>query len=145
MLNIRLINLSLIISGILMVILMLIPELDIIISNFFYNTEKGFLHKKSIIILLLFKIIPIITKIFVSICIIYIIYTLIKYRNIKYTISSWAFFLIITTAIGPGLTINLLLKQIVKSALRVSIRIITLKRLGVKIVLLVSIKIKLLK
>ncbi len=94
-----------------MVILMLIPKLDIVISKFFYNTEAGFLYKHNTVVLLFFKIIPIATKFFVSICTIYTFYTLIRYKTIKRTIHSWAFFLLITAAIGPGLSVNSLLKE----------------------------------
>lgn len=111
MINTRLVNLCLISSGILTITFILIPELDINISNFFFSDKLGFIYKDNYLVKLIFRIIPILTKIFISICIIYMLYIFIKYKNIQNIFSSWAFFLVITASIGPGLTVNSLLKE----------------------------------
>lgn len=111
MINNPLVNISLIMSGALTLIFVFFPELDIIISNVFYHPELGFQYKHQPIIQFFFRIVPTITKLFVVLCFIYMIYVLIKHKNIKPVLRSWAFFLFISAAIAPGLTVNTVLKE----------------------------------
>lgn len=111
MINNRLVNVSLITSGILTLILVLFPDLDISISNIFYNSKFGFQYKKQPVVQFFFRVIPILTVLFIAICCAYILYIILKYKSVKRIINSWVFFLLITAAIGPGLTINSILKE----------------------------------
>lgn len=111
MINNRLVNVSLIISGILTLILVLFPDLDISISNIFYNSKFGFQYKKQPVVQFFFRVIPILTVLFIAICCAYILYIILKYKSVKRIINFWAFFLLITAIIGPGLTVNSILKE----------------------------------
>ncbi|MDC0864411.1 phosphatase PAP2 family protein [Rickettsiaceae bacterium] len=111
MINNYLVNLSLTISGILLLIFVLFPDIDISISSLFYDSDLRFFYKDSFIIELIFRSIPLITKIFVAICFSNLIYVLLKHKNIKSVVRSWAFFLCITAAIAPAFTVNYALKE----------------------------------
>lgn len=111
MINNRLVNISLIAFGFILLIFVMFPVLDLEISSLFYSEEFGFLYKKQAIVVLLYKAIPILTKLFVLICSLYQLYILIKFKNLKKALSSWTFFLIISAVIAPGITVNSLLKD----------------------------------
>ncbi|MDP5020724.1 MAG: phosphatase PAP2 family protein [Rickettsiaceae bacterium] len=111
MINNPLVTISLIMSGILMLVFIFYPGLDITISEFFYYSEIGFKYKNQAVIQFFFRIVPALTKLFVAICFLYMIYLAIRHKNIKPALRSWAFFLFISAAIAPGLTVNSLLKE----------------------------------
>jgi lipid A 4'-phosphatase len=111
MINNSLVAISLISSGILMLIFIIFPSLDITVSELFYYSDLGFKYKHQAVIQFFFRIIPAITKLFVAICLIYLFYIVIKHKNIKPALRSWAFFLFISASIGPGLVVNSLLKE----------------------------------
>ncbi len=111
MINNRLVNISLIVFGSLSLIFVIFPNLDIEISGLFYSQGFGFTYKEQPIVVLFYKTIPILTKTFVLVCVLYLLYILIKFKSIKKTLSSWAFFLIISAIIAPGITVNSLLKE----------------------------------
>lgn len=87
------------------------PQLDIEIANYFYDTELSFLYRKNIIVQLLYKSIPLITKIFATACLLYMIYIYIKHKKLKLILNYSAFFLFFTAIIGPGLIVNTVLKD----------------------------------
>lgn len=111
MINNRLVNISLIVFGFLSLVFIIFPNFDIKISELFYSEEFGFKHKEQLIAVLFYNMVPILTKTFVFVCILYLLYTLIKFKSFKKTLSSWAFFLIISAVIAPGITVNSLLKE----------------------------------
>jgi lipid A 4'-phosphatase len=111
MINNPLVTASLTMSGTLMLIFMFFPNLDITVSELFYYSELGFKYKHQGIVQFFFRIVPFITKLFVAVCFLYMLYLSIKHKNIKLALRSWAFFLFISAAIGPGLTVNSLLKE----------------------------------
>lgn len=111
MTNTSLIYTTIIIFAILSVFFILFPKVDLQIANYFYNTELGFLYKKNIIIQLLYKSIPLITKIFAAACLFYMSYLYIKYKKFKLILNSSAFFLFFSAIIGPGFIVNTVLKD----------------------------------
>ncbi len=111
MINNRLVNISLIIPGTLTLLFVIFPGLDLAISSIFYTEETGFIGKGHIISLLFFRSVPIMTQLFVSGCSVYMLYILIKHRDVKALLRSSAFFLFISVAIGPGLITHSILKE----------------------------------
>jgi lipid A 4'-phosphatase len=111
MINNRLVNISLIISGALTLVFMIYPVLDVAISSVFHETDGGFLYKNHLINSFLFRSVPIMTKLFVTGCIGYIVYLLVKYKSTKLLLKSGAFFLLISAAIGPGFVAHAVLKE----------------------------------
>lgn len=109
MINNRLVYISMFISGIILIILTLFPQLDIDFSKFFYHHSNGFIYKNTAIVRFLFLSIPILTKAIVIISLLWTFFYLIKYR--KSIFLSWSFYILITAAIGPGLIVNYALKE----------------------------------
>ena len=97
--------------GVLTLVFVLFPSLDVAVSNVFHSPEFGFQYKKQPIVQFFFRVVPILTGLFVAICFTYLLYIVLKYKSVKRIISSWVFFLLITAAIGPGLTVNSTLKE----------------------------------
>ena len=97
--------------GVLTLVFILFPDLDIAISNVFYGSDFGFQYKKQPVVQFFFRVVPILTGLFVAICFTCLLYIVLKYKSVKRIISSWAFFLLITAAIGPGITVNSTLKE----------------------------------
>ncbi len=111
MINTKLIHVNIIVFAVFTAIFTFYPELDIKIAGYFYDNELGFLYKNNLIVQILFLSIPIATKIFTTICLVYMLYLYIKHKKPKLILTSWAFFLFITAIIGPGLTVNTVLKE----------------------------------
>lgn len=111
MINTKLIHVNIIVFAVFTAIFTFCPELDIKIAGYFYDNELGFLYKNNLIVQILFLSIPIATKIFTTICLVYMLYLYIKHKKPKLILTSWAFFLFITAIIGPGLTVNTVLKE----------------------------------
>lgn len=87
------------------------PELDIKITNYFYDSKLGFFYKDNIAVQLLYKSIPLITKAFAISCLLYMVYLYLKYKKSKLILNSSAFFLFLTAIIGPGIIVNTVLKD----------------------------------
>lgn len=111
MINNRLVNLSLIITSALTLFFVAFPELDIEISSNFYELEGRFIHKHNDVNQFFFRSVPILTKLFVTSCLAYILYLLAKYKDAKLLLKSSIFFLLISAAIGPGLIAHGILKE----------------------------------
>ncbi len=111
MINNRLIYINLIIFGVLSFILIFDKNIDILISSLFYIKNVGFIYKNNFFIISFYYLIPILTKIFFTICTCYLIYLFFKTKNFKIIIASYAFFLVLSAAIGPGLIVNSILKE----------------------------------
>lgn len=92
-----------ILSFILLALLLTIfPKLDISFSSIFYVFPLDFVHKTDPIAVGIFRLVPIVTTVFGSFCFLYLLYFIYQ----KKSLSSPAFFLLITLVIGPGLIIN---------------------------------------
>jgi lipid A 4'-phosphatase len=102
---------NIIVFAVLAAIFVLFPDLDLQIAGYFYDNELGFQHKHNVLVQFLFHSIPVLTKVFALICFLYMTYIYIKYRNPKLILTSWAFFLFLSAIIGPGLTVNTVLKE----------------------------------
>ena len=111
MTNTNLIYTTIIAFAVLTVFFIFFPEVDIQIANYFYNHELGFLYKKNIIVQLLYKSIPLITKVFAIACLLYMVYLYIKHKKFKLILNSAAFFLFFSAIIGPGFIVNTVLKD----------------------------------
>lgn len=111
MINIRLIYFSIILFAIISILLAFYPEVDIRFSRMFFSKENGFIYKNNPLILFFFNIIPLCTKAIISFYLIYLTYILLKSHSLKYIISSFVFYLILSNFIGPGLVVNNILKE----------------------------------
>ena len=100
-----------VLSGLSLILLIVYPDLDIKFSEFFYSSSAGFIYQKNPIVLFVFQATPIATKIFLVICLSYILFNLIQNKGLKKTILSSTFYLVITIAVGPGLIVNYILKD----------------------------------
>ncbi|NRB11077.1 MAG: phosphatase PAP2 family protein [Rickettsiaceae bacterium] len=111
MINNRLVNICLVSTALLSIILVVFPQFDITISNIFYSKKQGFIYRDNIVVIAFFKSIPLLTKTFSFICVCYLAFMVFKHHNIKKIISSAFLYLLITVAIGPGITVNYALKE----------------------------------
>jgi len=105
--NNYLVNTILIITAFLALLLVIFPELDVSFSELFFSIEKNsFIYKKKFLVYQIYKLLPWLTKLFVLVCVIYLVYITIKYRSLKKIIRSGVFFLFITAIVSPGLIVN---------------------------------------
>lgn len=111
MINTKLVYITLIISVIILGSVAIYPALDIKVSLLFYDDAQGFIHRNGFMVRLIYLLIPFSTKIFAVICILYLLYRLIVYKNLRSLLLSGAFYLAITAIIGPGLLVNFVLKD----------------------------------
>jgi len=112
MINNHLVNASIILTGIATIMFAIFPELDLAVSAMFYGpTELDFIYKRNSIVYFFFDIVPLLSKLFIATCLIYLIYISVKYKSFKKTIASWAMFLVISGAIGPGIVVNYVFKE----------------------------------
>ncbi len=111
MINSRLVNICLISFGALSLVFVAFPRVDLEISELFFSKSHGFIFKDQVLVVFLFRSIPVLTKLFALFCLIHLIYTFIKSRDIKKLILSWSFFLLISATLAPGLTVNTVLKE----------------------------------
>lgn len=111
MINNKLVYISIIISGLLVILLATFPKLDIAFSELFYHQNQGFIYRYNLIVRAVYLTIPIATKVFTISCSIYIIYRFILHKKFKNFLLSKVFYLFITALIGPGLVVNTILKE----------------------------------
>lgn len=111
MINSRLVNITLIIAAFVSFLFVIFPEMDIAFSALFFEDKKGFIYKNNMVIYQIYKILPILTKIFTFFCIVYLLVIGLKHRNFNKIICSGVFFLVIAGIIGPGLVVNSLFKE----------------------------------
>lgn len=111
MINTHLIYTSISTFAILTVVCILFPQLDIKISSYFYSHELGFGYKNHIIVQILYRSIPLITKVLAIMYLIYIICIYITHKSIKLILHYSTFLLLCTAVIGPGLIVNTFLKD----------------------------------
>lgn len=111
MINTRLVYISIVISGILLLLVTIFPNIDIDFSNLFYNEQESFFSRDNIIVQFCFIIIPILTKTLIVLLLLYLLYLVIRYRSLKKILLSGGIYLVISTAIGPGLLVNHIFKE----------------------------------
>lgn len=88
--------------------LTLFPKLDIAFSNLFYMFPLGFIYQNHPAAVMIFRLVPIITILWVGMCLVYIVYLAFKNKKI---FTSPALYLILTALLGPGLLVNSVLKE----------------------------------
>ena len=112
MINIHIIYSSIVVLSTLLITLIAWPLLDIELSKLFYTETHGFIYRNNYLVLLFFKLIPILTKLFIFICIsYYLFYKLLKYNKTSRILSTLSLYLIISALIGPGLIVNYIFKE----------------------------------
>ncbi len=111
MINTNLVYISIFIFGIVLLLTILFPNLDIAFSQLFYDGNNGFIYRNNSIVQLLFEIVPILTKLLFVMVLLYLISILVKYKNFNKFIISWIVYIVLSTAIGPGLLVNHLFKE----------------------------------
>lgn len=89
-------------------ILAIFCKIDTHIAGYFYKTGQGFYLKNNEIVVMCFRLVPIITTLFGVFCFLYLIY--IKYEG-KPILKSYVLYLLMAVILGPGLTVNGLLKE----------------------------------
>lgn len=92
-------------------ILFAFPKLDISFSTIFFDTERGFIYKFHPILFWIFKFIPILSLFWGLGLGIYIIYSVFRTKNPNKIVKLPAIFLILSMLIGPGITVNYVLKE----------------------------------
>lgn len=111
MINNRLVYISIILSGICLCLLIICPEWDIKFSQVFYNYYDGFIYRDNIVVRFLFLLIPPTTNLFVISCSILFLIQLFMYKKFKKVPSLAVTYLLITALVGPGLVVNIALKE----------------------------------
>lgn len=105
------VNISLIITAFLSLLPIIFPELDIFCSKIFFSTENGFIYRKNFLVYQIYKLLPLLTKLFIFGCLLYLSFITIKYRSFRKIVTSGVFFLVITAIISPGLIVNTAFKE----------------------------------
>ncbi|MFK7974156.1 MAG: phosphatase PAP2 family protein [Rickettsiaceae bacterium] len=111
MINQQLIRISILVFFIGSLVFTLWPSLDIQASNWCYSQDEGFVYQNSSWVLFFYQIIPYMTTILVTSCLVSLIYLGIRFQKIRKIMSSGAFFLLLTVLISPGLIVNTVLKE----------------------------------
>lgn len=109
MINTNLVYTSIFTFGIVLLLTILFPNLDIDFSKLFYDSNNGFIYRNNNIVLLLFEVIPILSKLLTIVILLYLLYLIVKYKTFNRLIISWSFYIILSTAVGPGLLVNYIL------------------------------------
>lgn len=98
------------ISSILTGILVFFPSFDIEFSDLFYENLR-FIYRKNWLVDFLFLSVPILTKYFLVIMSIALLFQIAKIKNIKSIVKSYIIYLLISAAIGPGFIVNYVFKE----------------------------------
>ncbi len=111
MINTNLVYTNIFAFGIVLLLTVLFPNFDIDFSNLFYDSKDGFIYRNNNIVQLLFEIIPILTKLLFIVTLLYLLYLIVKHKTFNRIIISGGFYIILSTAIGPGLLVNHIFKE----------------------------------
>ena len=98
-------------TAIIGILLIIFPGIDLAISNYFYVPGEGFVYAKEPWAQAIFRGIPIVAVILVISLVLGILFKFFVCKNKKDTLKSPMIFLLIALAFGPGLSVNLLLKE----------------------------------
>ncbi len=90
------------------VVLAIFPKLDTTFSNLFYVFPLDFIYKNHPVVVMIFRLVPIVTILWSGMCLVYLIYLFFQKKRI---ISSPAFYLLLAALMGPGLLVNYGLKE----------------------------------
>lgn len=83
-------------------------KIDIMVSSYFFKPDLDFYYKDNDLVLVCFRLVPIITSVFGVFCFLYLIYIKFNHKSI---IKSRVLYLLFALIIGPGLVINYALKE----------------------------------
>lgn len=97
-----------IIFSLIAIVLTIFPKLDIAFSNLFYMFPLDFVYKNHPVVVMIFRLVPIVTIVWSGMCLVYLIYLFFQKKNI---ITSPAFYLLLAAILGPGLVVNYGLKE----------------------------------
>lgn len=114
MINSRIANISIIITGFISVLFVFFPELDITFSKLLFTNQDGFIYKQNIIVYQIYKFLPLITKLFVGACAAWLFCSIVITRfnwSEHFVSRSSIIFLLICAIIGPGLIVNVIFKE----------------------------------
>lgn len=111
MINTRLVYASISLSGTILLLVILFPNIDIEFSELFYNDSEGFSYSNNVLVKLCFIIIPILTITLGIVTLLYLLYFIIKDKTFNKIIFSWVCYIILSIAIGPGLLVNHIFKE----------------------------------
>jgi len=92
-------------------IIALFPNLDLEFSNMFYDAEEGFLYKRNIFVLAIYKSVPLISTLLTFGFLLYIATKYFIFKKYNLVLQSRAIYLLIALALGPGLLVNGVLKE----------------------------------
>ncbi len=95
-------------TAIIGILLIIFPEIDLAISNHFYVPGEGFVYAKQPWAQAIFNGIPVVSTILTASLLVGLIFRFFSKGN---TLKSPMIFLLIALAIGPGLSVNFLLKE----------------------------------
>lgn len=87
------------------------PEIDIIISNFFYSQERRFFYSNDLWVQFVFNAVPVVAATLSIALVLGLIIKAFTLQNKKSLLKSPLFFLLITLCLGPGLVVNFALKE----------------------------------
>lgn len=111
MINNRLIIVSLCLSALLSLLLTLYPALDLGFSELFYKDKEGFIYYNNPFVQYLYLSIPLLTKAFVLVAILYVIWRAILYKDLKKLLASAIVYIIVSALFAPGFVVNFVLKE----------------------------------
>lgn len=98
------------ISSILTGILAFFPQVDIRFSELFYD-GLIFTYRKNWLVDFLFLSVPILTKYFLVLVSLILLFQIVQIRDIKRIVKSYIIYLLISAAIGPGFIVNYVFKE----------------------------------
>jgi lipid A 4'-phosphatase len=90
------------------VIFFFFPKLDISFTEIFYHHHLDFIYRDHPLVVICFRLVPIVTMVWGGFCVIYLIYNLWRKKQV---LSSPVFYLLMAVLLGPGLLINYGLKE----------------------------------
>ena len=105
MINNRLVYISGMLSGICLIILAYLPNLDIAFSQLFYD-DRGFIYSHNIFVRFFYYFIPPSTIIVLGGCTVLLVVKYLKHKPM-----SWIIYLLLVVLIGPGIITNFVLKS----------------------------------
>ncbi len=110
-----------IVAIILAVVFRCFPNIDLYVSNLFYNTETRFAYKNSTISDIFYFGVPYLANIIIVSSLLLLIVKLILRGKLKFIKLRSILFIVITLALGPGLLVNAILKENVGRARPIAI------------------------
>jgi lipid A 4'-phosphatase len=105
-------KLTIIFSSAIIILLQFYPNIDLYISQQFYNPTSGFVLKHHIIARILFSSVPVMISVIVASCIAILLINYFKHPRYADRIPNrHVLYILLTIAVGPGLVVNSILKE----------------------------------